>query len=82
MSISGITEAEALEEVVVFQAGTASGPGEEPLVAGGRVLAVTALGTDLSSAVARAYQGVERIRFDGMHYRTDVARDAIAARCP
>ena len=46
------------------------------LTPGGRVLAVTALGNDLKSAVARAYEGVAAIRFDGAHYRRDIARRA------
>jgi len=79
MPIFGIAEAEALENVHVFHAGTASGSGTQPVVSGGRVLAVTALGHDLAAAVASAYEGVARIRFEGMHYRTDIARDAVLA---
>ena len=60
----------------VFQAGTRVGPrGLE--TAGGRVLGVTASGADLASAVANAYAGVERIHFDGMHYRRDIAKKGL-----
>ncbi len=79
MPITGIAEAEAIEGVTVFQAGTAAGKGTDPVVAGGRVLCVSGLGGDLAAAVAKAYEGVARIRFDGMHHRTDIGRDAILA---
>ncbi len=60
----------------VFQAGTKSGPrGLE--TAGGRVLGVTAAGTDLPSAIANAYAEVEKIHFEGMHYRRDIARKGL-----
>jgi phosphoribosylamine---glycine ligase len=55
----------------VFQAGTRLGAhGLE--TAGGRVLGVTASGEDLNAAIANTYQAVERIQFDGMHYRRDI----------
>ncbi len=70
--IEGVEEAEALEGVAVLQAGTAAG--ERGLVtAGGRVLAVTAVGSSVADARARAYEGVDRIRIDGSHHRTDIA---------
>ena len=74
-AISGIAEAEA-RGVVVFQAGTqASEHGLE--TAGGRVLGVTAGGDDLAMAIARAYQGVEAIHFDGAHFRRDIGRKGL-----
>jgi phosphoribosylamine--glycine ligase len=55
----------------VFHAGTKLGPhGLE--TSGGRVLGVTASGPDLASAIANAYAGVDKVHFDGMHYRHDV----------
>jgi phosphoribosylamine---glycine ligase len=55
----------------VFHAGTKIGPhGLE--TSGGRVLGVTASGADLPSAIANTYRGVEKIHFDGMHYRRDI----------
>ena len=57
----------------VFQAGTKLGPkGLE--TAGGRVLGVTASGRDLAAAAANAYAAVDKIHFDGMHYRRDIAQ--------
>jgi phosphoribosylamine--glycine ligase len=69
--ISGVDEAEALGDVVVFHAGTRQ-EGDALLTAGGRVLGVTALGDDVGAARARAYQAVERVRFTGAHYRRDI----------
>jgi phosphoribosylamine--glycine ligase len=60
----------------VFQAGTRPGPqGLE--TAGGRVLGVTASGPDLAAAAANAYTAVEKIHFEGMHYRRDIARKGL-----
>lgn len=57
----------------VFQAGMRVGKaGFE--TAGGRVMGITASGTDLATAVKNTYAAVERIRFDGMHYRHDIAQ--------
>ncbi len=73
--IAGIEAAEA-EGAVVFQAGTREGPqGLE--TAGGRVLGVTAAGSDLTNAIARTYAAVRRISFEGMHYRTDIGRKGL-----
>jgi phosphoribosylamine--glycine ligase len=67
--ISGLDGADAL----VFHAGTAR-EGDGWLTAGGRVLGVTALGADLAEARRAAYRAVERIGFEGAHYRRDVGR--------
>jgi phosphoribosylamine--glycine ligase len=77
--ITGLAEAEAVPGVQVFHAGTARRDGRL-VTAGGRVLGVTAVGADLPAAIAAAYAGVERIRFEGMHYRTDIGRRALEAR--
>jgi phosphoribosylamine---glycine ligase len=74
--ISGIEEADRVEGVKVFHAGTTARDGAL-YTAGGRVLAVTARGADLAQAVERAYAGVARIHFDGMHYRRDIAARAL-----
>ncbi|MGH8706627.1 MAG: phosphoribosylamine--glycine ligase [Burkholderiales bacterium] len=60
----------------VFQAGTRAG-GKALLTSGGRVLCVTALGDNLRAARSRAYDAVERIRFDGMQYRKDIGHRAL-----
>lgn len=71
--ISGIDEAEKVEGVKVFQAGTRKENGAY-VTSGGRVLSVTARGPDLKTAVWRAYEAVGKISFEGMHYRKDIAR--------
>ncbi len=68
--IAGIDEAEALG-ATVFHAGTKMGA-NGLVTSGGRVLGVTASGEDLASAIGRAYAAVEKIRFEGMHYRRDI----------
>jgi phosphoribosylamine--glycine ligase len=70
-------EAAAATGCKVFHAGTAERDGRI-VTAGGRVLCVTALGETFGDAQARAYAGVERIRFDGMHYRRDIGYRAAA----
>jgi phosphoribosylamine--glycine ligase len=74
--ISGIEDAEKIDGVKVFHAGTSTRDGEF-YTAGGRVLGVTARAADLKSAVRRAYEAVEKIEFDGMHYRKDIAARAV-----
>ena len=74
--ISGLDDAGALPGVNVFHAGTARRDGGL-VTAGGRVLGVQALGPDIRSAVARAYEAVDRIRFDGMQWRSDIGRRAL-----
>ncbi|NPV43374.1 MAG: phosphoribosylamine--glycine ligase [Firmicutes bacterium] len=71
--ISGIEEAEKIEGITVFHAGTAK-KGDSIVTAGGRVLGVTALGDNLDSAARLAYKGVEKISFKGAHYRKDIGR--------
>jgi phosphoribosylamine--glycine ligase len=72
-AIDGVEAAEGLPGVRVFQAGTALREGRL-VTAGGRVLGVQATGADLAGAIAAAYAGVERIRFEGAHYRRDIGR--------
>jgi len=74
--ITGLAEAEAMEDVVVFHAGTREADGKV-YTDGGRVLGVTALGEDISAARDRAYEAVRRIRFYRAHWRTDIAAKAI-----
>jgi phosphoribosylamine--glycine ligase len=69
--ITGAEEAEALPGVRVYQAGTAMSDGRL-VTAGGRVLAVTAVGPTFAEARARAYEGVERISFEGAQFRRDI----------
>ena len=63
-------------QLQIFHAGT--GIGQRGLeTSGGRVLGVTASGADLAGAIANAYAGVEKIYFDGMHYRRDIGRKGL-----
>jgi phosphoribosylamine---glycine ligase len=77
--IHGLEEAAALDDVSVYHAGTALRDGEV-VTAGGRVLAVSALGDGFAAARARAYEGVEKITFDGRQVRPDIAERAVKAR--
>jgi phosphoribosylamine--glycine ligase len=65
-------------DVMVFHAGTIKSGSGSLVTAGGRVLGVTALGATVAEAVGRAYQGVDRISFEGMHFRKDIGHMAIA----
>ena len=73
--ITGVAEANALPDTVVFQAGTKLADGEL-LTAGGRVLAVTSIGASLEQARAKAYAGIARIDFEGAQNRSDIAAGA------
>ncbi len=74
--ITGLSQAGAVEGVKVFHAGTSKLDGEF-YTAGGRVLGVSARAADLETAVQRAYAACEKIRFDGAHYRKDIAGRAL-----
>ncbi len=74
--LRGLEEAAAIEGVKVFHAGTSKRDGEF-FTAGGRVLGVSARAAELETAVARAYEACEKIRFDGAHYRKDIAGRAL-----
>ena len=74
--ITGIDEADAMDDVKVFHAGTALRNGK--LVnSGGRVLGVTALGETIADAQQRAYEAVKKIHWQDCYYRTDIAAKAI-----
>ena len=77
-SISGLEQATNLQNVQIFHAGTKC-DAREVRTAGGRVLAVTALGSTLETARARAYEAVSLIDFENCHYRRDIALNAVAA---
>lgn len=71
IEIKGLDSKGQVEGACVFHAGTALEDGAFK-TAGGRVLGVTALGTDLKEALKKAYAAVEKITFEGAHYRTDI----------
>jgi phosphoribosylamine--glycine ligase len=70
--ITGLDRADALDGVKVFHAGTSLADGRI-VTSGGRVLGVTSRAPSLEAAVARAYEAVGCISFDGMQYRSDIA---------
>ncbi len=74
--IQGIDDAEAVGQVTVFHAGTRLQDGRL-LTSGGRVLGVTAKDADLPSAVARVYRALGKVRFEPMHFRTDIGRQGL-----
>lgn len=74
--ISGLDEAGALPDTVVFHAGTKISDGNV-VTAGGRVLGVTATGKDIAEAQEKAYKAVALISFKDMQYRRDIAWRAL-----
>jgi len=76
-AVDGVDLAEAIEGVSVYHAGTAL-DGGRVVTSGGRVLTVVGRGHDFREAIARAYAGVLEISFEGMQYRTDIGRKALA----
>jgi phosphoribosylamine---glycine ligase len=74
-TIGGLTDAERINGVKVFHAGTRR-EGNSIITTGGRVLGVTAAGASIEAALVAAYQAAEKIRFDGMHYRKDIGAHA------
>jgi len=76
--ISGLDDVAKLEDVHIFHAGTKHSNGKIR-TAGGRVLAVTALGSTIKEARERAYEAVSRIQFENCQYRRDIALSAVAA---
>lgn len=63
-------------DLMVFHAGTSESSGDV-VASGGRVLCVTALGDTVASAQRRAYDAIDRIRFDGMQFRRDIGYRAV-----
>ncbi|MFC1715614.1 phosphoribosylamine--glycine ligase [Candidatus Poribacteria bacterium] len=74
--ITGLDAANAMENVIVFHAGTAK-QGDDVVTNGGRVLGVTALGSDIQDAIDTAYEGVKKISFEGAYCRSDIGHRAL-----
>ncbi len=74
--VKGLDDIKEIEDVIVFHAGTSFNK-NQVVTSGGRVLGVTALGKDIKDAKATAYRAIEKIHFDGMQYRKDIADRAI-----
>ena len=78
LPITGIEKADAMKDVKVFHSGTKIDPKTGELVTdGGRVLSVTAIGDTIKEAQARAYEAMEQIHFEGIHYRKDIGHWAV-----
>ena len=77
IEINGLTDGQ-LDGVTVYHAGTKR-DGDKLVTSGGRVLGVTALGESIEDALAKSYAGVEKIKFDGAHYRKDIGQKALSA---
>jgi len=77
-AIRGLETLEGDDQLVVFHAGTSGSPdGDDFATAGGRVLGITARGSSVAEARERAYAAVERVDFEGMHFRRDIADRAL-----
>jgi len=82
--ISGLEEAAKIKDTVVFHAGTkklsavSSQLSAKYVTNGGRVLGVTGLGNTIKEAIDKTYEAVDKIHFEGMHYRRDIGRKAIS----
>jgi len=74
--IEGLDRARAVDGVTIFSAGVASDAAGRLVTAGGRVLDVTAMGPDLATARARAYEAVGHLHWPGLHARSDIAEAA------
>ncbi|MDD5409709.1 MAG: phosphoribosylglycinamide synthetase C domain-containing protein, partial [Candidatus Omnitrophica bacterium] len=74
--IKGLKEAEKLKDIVVFHSGTKK-VGSKILTSGGRVLGVTGLGSTIEDAISKTYKAVNKISFEGMHFRRDIGSKAL-----
>jgi len=77
--IKGLESIKDEKDVYVFHAGT-SFENDHVVTAGGRVLGVTGLGADVGAARDKVYRAIEKIHFEGMHYRKDIAQRALKRR--
>ena len=75
-AISGLEEAAQVPDAFVFHAGTAFKEGRI-VTSGGRVLGVTAVGKGIREAITKAYEVVEKISWEGAHYRKDIGQKAV-----
>ena len=76
MEITGLNDVESLNNVEVFHAGTALKDGQV-VTSGGRVLGVTALGSDIEEAIGSSYNVVSRIKWEGVYFRKDIGQKAL-----
>jgi phosphoribosylamine---glycine ligase len=74
--IHGLDAAAKIDDLVVFHAGTGA-QGDEIVTSGGRVLGVTGRGGTVATAIAKAYEGVATISWEGVHFRSDIGKKAL-----
>ncbi len=74
--IRGLNEVSNMEDVFIFHAGTALADGKV-VTNGGRVLGVTGMGENIPKAIEKTYQAVQKISWEGVHYRTDIGKKAL-----
>ncbi len=74
--IEGIDKADSMRDVKVFHSGTAMA-GKQLVTSGGRVFSVTAVGETIAEAQKRAYEALELVKFEGMHFRRDIGRQGV-----
>ncbi|OQR98674.1 phosphoribosylglycinamide synthetase [Achlya hypogyna] len=79
--ITGVDAANALPATHVFHAGTARKDGAL-VTSGGRVLTVTAVAPTMKAAIARAYEGVAKVHFEGRQFRLDIGHKGLLHSCP
>jgi phosphoribosylamine--glycine ligase len=77
--ITGLTNAAMIPSVQVFHSGTAR-VGSQLITSGGRVLCVASLGESLREALARAYQALAEVQFEGIYFRRDIGYRALKAK--
>ena len=77
MPITGIEDAEAIEDVSVVHAGTTLEDGRL-VTSGGRILSVIAMGDDVQTAGKRVYEALEKIHIPNCHYRTDIGTRGVS----
>lgn len=75
MIIEGLDD---VRDSIVFHAGTKHGVGDRIITSGGRVLSVSSYGKDIESALARSYDSIKLINFDGKYFRRDIGSDLMA----
>lgn len=78
LPMAGTREAAQIPDVYLFHSGTQM-DGDTLVTSGGRVIGVTGVGNDIAQATKKAYEAVEKIRFEGMTYRRDIAAKALAS---
>jgi phosphoribosylamine--glycine ligase len=79
LPINGLEQAAAIDDLMVFHAGTGTENGRI-VNKGGRVLGVTGLGDSVAAAIEKAYSGVAKIDWKDVHYREDIGRKALNRR--